>query len=581
MNNSRTIETVNSPDLVTFQILIDGEELSSSYQVKNIAVEKELNRVPFAQIVLLDGEPSDQDFALSNEELLIPGKEVEILAGYHNEEDTVFKGVVIKHSIKIRDSVSVLVIECRDKAVKTTIGRKSKYFYESTDSEIIEELISGYGLESEVESTDHSHAELVQYHASDWDFIMNRIQANGKVCAVENGKFNIAAPNLDQEEVETVSFGSTLLSFDGEIDARDQFGSIKAFGWNPADQEIVEVEAEDPALDLNGNLEPADLSSVIELESLNLIHGGNVSDTELQQWSNAKAVFQQLSKSRGRMKFQGIPGVKPGTMLNLEGVGDRFNGKVYVSAIRHEISDGNWTVDAEFGINPKWFSEIYEVNALPASGLVPAIHGLHIGVVTQLQDDPNSEDRILVRVPIINNEEQGIWARVATLDAGDNRGSFFRPEIDDEVIIGFINDDPNDAVVLGMLHSSAKPAPIAASDDNHEKGFVTRSEIKMIFDDDKISYTLETPAGKKIIVDEDAGEIKVEDENSNIMVMDSSGISLESQGDISIKATGDLNLEGTNVNVTANAQFKAEGSAGAEVSTSAIAVLKGSLVQIN
>jgi uncharacterized protein involved in type VI secretion and phage assembly len=201
--------------------------------------------------------------------------------------------------------------------------------------------------------------------------------------------------------------------------------------------------------------------------------------------------------------------------------------------------------------------------------------------VTQLQDDPDGEDKILVRLPIINNEEQGIWARLSTLDAGDSRGTFFRPEIDDEVIVGFINDDPNDAVVLGQLHSSAKPSPIAASDDNHEKGFVTRSEMKMIFDDDKISFTLETPAGKKIIVDEDAGVITIEDDNNNIVTLDDSGISMESAGDISIKASGDLTMEATNVSIAAQAEFKAEGSAGAEISTSAIAVLKGSLVQIN
>jgi uncharacterized protein involved in type VI secretion and phage assembly len=232
-------------------------------------------------------------------------------------------------------------------------------------------------------------------------------------------------------------------------------------------------------------------------------------------------------------------------------------------------------------MNPDWFSETYDVNPMPASGLLSGINGLQIGIVTQLQDDPDGEDKILVRLPIINNEEQGIWARLATLDAGENRGTFFRPEIDDEVIVGFINDDPNDAVVLGQLHSSAKPAPIAASDDNHEKGIVTRSEMKMVFDDDKISYTLETPAGKKVTLDEDAGVITIEDDNSNIITLDDSGITMESAGDINIKASGDLNLEGMNVSIAAQAEFKAEGSAGAEVSTSAIAVLKGSLVQIN
>lgn len=581
MPNSRTIETSRSADLVTFKILIEGREISSAHQVKNISVEKEINRIPFAQLVFFDGEAASQNFNLSNEDFLIPGKKIEIKAGYHSDNETIFKGIIIKHSIKIRESNSVLIVECRDEAVKMTIGRKSNFFYESKDSDIIEELIGKYSLQNDVKATAFTNKEMVQYRASDWDFIISRAQINGQICAVDDGKITISKPDFSQTEIETVAFGSTLLDFDAEMDARNQFNTITAYGWNPSEQEIVEAEAADPGISLNGNISTSDLANVINLENLELKHGGNYNSTQLQNWSDAKNLFQQLSKTRGRVKFQGIPTVKPGTILKLEGVGDRFNGKIFISAVRHEIANGNWTVDAEFGMNPKWFSETYDVSELPAAGIIPAVSGLQVGVVSQLESDPNGENRILVKIPIINKNEQGIWTRVATLDAGNNRGSFFLPEIGDEVIVGFINDDPNHAVILGMLHSSAKPAPLIASDDNHEKGFVTRSEMKLLFNDEKKSITIETPGGKKVTIDEDAGIIKIEDENRNTIVMDNSGIALESSKDFSIKATGDCNIEAMNINVKANAQFKAEGSAGAEVSTSAVAVLKGSLVQIN
>lgn len=581
MNNSRTITTSRSADLVSFTILVEGVELSAEYHVKNISVEKEINRIPFAQIVFFDGSAASQNFDLSNEDLLIPGKEIEIKAGYHNDNQTIFKGVIIKHSIKVRENASVLIVECRDEAVKMTIGRKSNFYYESTDSDLIEEIITKYNLQSNVAATSYTNKEVVQYQASDWDFIMTRAQLNGQICTVDDGTITIAKPDLSQDEIETVAFGATLLDFDAEMDARNQFNSITAYGWNPSEQEIVEAPAADPNLTLNGNISVSNLAEALAIDQLQLKHGGNYNSAQLQQWSDSKSLFQQLSKTRGRMKFQGIANVKPATMLKLEGVGDRFNGKVFINAVRHEIADGNWTVDAEFGINPQWFSETYDISELPASGIIPAVSGLQIGVVSQLEEDPNGENRILVKIPIFNQDEQGIWTRVATLDAGENRGSFFLPEIGDEVIVGFINDDPNHAVILGMLHSSAKPAPITASDDNHEKGFVTRSEMKLLFNDDKKSVTIETPGGKKIIIDEDAGTIKIEDDNSNIITLDSNGIIMESGSDLSIKANGDCNIEATNINIKANAQFTAEGSAGAEVSTSAIAVIKGSLVQIN
>ena len=582
MPEPRVIDTARSADLVTYKILVDGEELSKTVQVMSILVEKEINRVPVAKIVMVDGDPASQDFTVSNQDLFLPGKEVEIKAGYHSDESTIFKGLVIKHNLKIRSTQSFLEVECKDKAVKLTIGRKSKYFYDSTDSDILEQIVDSYGLEKDVEATNVQHKEMVQYDVSDWDFCVTRAQANGKVFLVDDGKITIKKPDFEQAETETVAYGATLLDFDAEMDARNQFQKVTSYGWNAADQEVLEIEANDPSVNLNGNVSSSDLASVIDLENLDLKSGGGTPDVELQEWADAKALFNQLAKTRGRVKFQGVSGVKPNTTIKLEGVGDRFNGKVYISAVRHQLTEGNWTVDAQFGINPKWFTETYDINDAPAAGLMAAVNGLQIGIVTQLENDPDGEDRIHVRLPIVDNEVEGIWARVATLDAGENRGSFFRPEIEDEVIVGFINGNPNDAIVLGMMNSSAKPAPITASDDNNEKGFVTRSEMKFIFNDDEVSVTVETPNGNKMVISDADGGIKLEDENGNIIQMDSNGIKIESATEISYKASTDMKVEsGTNMELKAGAQFKAEGSAGAEVSTSAIAVVKGSMVQIN
>lgn len=581
MPETRVIPAARSADLVTFKIIVAGEELSSVNQVVSIAVEKEVNRIAWAKIVLLDGDPAEQDFVLSNESFFVPGNEIEIKAGYHSEEETIFKGIVIRHNLKIRSDKAQLEIECKDKAVKLSVGRKSKYFYDSKDSDILEEIISGVGLEADVESTNTTYPEMVQYQLSDWDFCATRAQANGKVCLVDDGKFSVVKPDYEQQEKMTLVYGATILDFDAEIDARNQFANVTGFGWDVANQSVLEKEADNSDVQLNGNISPEDLAAVIELEKLELRDGSASNDAGLQDWVNARKMFNQLSKVRGRVRFQGVADVKPNTTVVLAGVGDRFNGKVYVSAVRHQITKGNWTIDAQFGMNARWFSETTEINEMPAAGLLGAVHGLHVAKVTQIHDDPMGEYRVQVRMPIINNDEQGVWARVATLDAGNNRGSFFRPELDDEVVVGFLNDDPNDPVIIGMMHSSANPSPIEPAEDNNEKGIVTRSEMKLVFDDNKKSIVLETPGGKKITIDEDEGVIKIEDENSNKAVFDADGITLESAKDINLTAIGDVNIEGTNVNISANAQFKAEGSAGTELSSSAITTVKGSLIQIN
>jgi Rhs element Vgr protein len=581
MNNTGNILTGKSPDLVTHQILVEGHEIPGTYPVMSIIIRKEFNRIATARITFYDGTAADQNFTISNSDFFVPGKKIQINVGYHSDNNMVFKGIIIRHSAKVRNGKSSLVVECKDEAVKMTVGRKSKFFYDSTDSDVFDELIQAYNLEKKIEKTNYQHEKLVQYNASDWDFLVSRAQANGLVCFTDNGKLIIGKPDPGQDPIETVANGLSLMDFDAEIDARNQFAKVTAYSWNQADQEVSKIEANNPPAKTSGNLDSEQLAKVIGLKNLELKAGGNMNEAEAQNWANSKMLFQQMAKVRGRVKFQGITKVKPGTVLKLEGISDRFNGNIFISGVQHNISSGLWTVDAQFGLDPVWFSETYDINETPAAGLIPAVKGLQYGVVSQLQDDPLGEYRVMVKLPIVNSEEQGIWCRVATLDAGNNRGSFFLPEIGDEVLVGFINEDPNNAVIFGMLNSSAKPAPIKAEDANNIKGFVTRSELKFLFDDEKKSVTIETPAGKKITIDEDADEISLQDEHSNTLKMNKDGVSIESGKDLVLKATGDVTIEGMNIEITGQAEVKASGNAGTEVSSSATTTIKGSIVQIN
>jgi len=580
--SERRLATAQSQDLVTTTIMVDGSEIPGTIKVNQIIIDKEVNRIPTAKIVLIDGDPSAEDFPVSNEDLFVPGKEIQVQVGYHSDETTLFEGIIVKHNIKLRaNGNAALILECKDKTFKLTLGRKSKYYYEMKDSEVMEEIMANYDLETEVSDTQNAHQELVQFQVSDWDFLMVRTEINGMLCFVDDGTVKIAQPDTSAEPVTDLVYGATIVDLDAEMDARWQQNGVNATSWDAANQEALDMESVDPSINLNGNISPTDLAEVGSPETWTLPHGGQVKDHELQAWSDAWWMRTQLAKTRGQVKFTGIPEVKPGVLVNLQGVGERFSGNAYITAVRHVITDGDWKSNAQFGLDPSWFSEKYPVHHQPASGVIPAVGGLHIGLVTQLGEDPEGEGRILVRLPIIDANEQGVWARVSAPDAGADRTVYFRPEIGDEVVVGFLNDDPRHPIVLGALHSSDKPSPIETKDDNHEKGIITRSEIRLVFNDDTKTLTMETPGERKIMIDDDGGTITIEDADGNKCVMDSSGISLESAGDINIKASGDLNMEGTNVNIKASAQLKGEGGAGAEISSSATAVLKGSLVQIN
>ncbi len=585
---SSTSTAVNY-NVVTMKIRSNGSDLPDTCQVVGVVVNTEFNRIPTARIVLLDGEAASQDFSVSNSDELVPGAEIEIRLGYDAQEESVFKGLIISQNLKVRRNGSYLTIECKDKAVKATLDRKFKYFREVKDSDVMEELIGAHGLQADVEATSVDHKELVQFDATDWDFLMTRTDANAMFCTVKDGTLKIAKLDLSQSPVLSLTFGNNILEFDAEMDARNQYKAVKATAWDPANQELVESEASEPTTTNNGNLSASDLADAMEVESFTLSHTGRLASPELQSWADAKLLRQRVAKICGRVTCQGFAGVKPGDIIELQGVGERFNGNVIVSAVRQQVGDGNWETDIQFGVKPDWFSTTYDLQQPSAGGLLPPISGLQIGTVTTLEGDPDGEDRIQVRLPIISKDDEGIWARIATLDAGENRGTFFRPEIGDEVIVGFLNNDPRHPIVLGMCHSSAKPAPEPPSDDNHKKGYVTRSEMKMLFDDDKKIFSIETPSGNKLELSEDESGIKMEDENGNKIVLNSDGILIESAKDIILKAAGDLKAEGVSVEVKAQTDFKAEASVSATLKGSATvtvesggqAVLKGGIVQIN
>jgi Rhs element Vgr protein len=579
-------------DVSSFQVLVEGKQIDPSYQVISISVSREVNRIPTAKIIIRDGEAAERDFEISNSDDFLPGKKIRIKIGLDGNNNQAFEGIIVKHAIKIStNGNSMLQVECFDAAVRMSVGRHSRYYTQVSDSRLFDEIISQYsGLSVDAESTSLTHKEIVQHHISDWDFILLRAEANGMLVRVEDGKLGITKPNTSAKPVLQLTYGSSIIEFEAEMDARTQWKNVKASSWDFSKQGLMTADTtEATSFTQSGNVQGSDIANAINLSEYEMRHSGHLPEQELQDWADGIMMRSRLSKIRGRARFAGFDGIRPGDMVKLDGVGNRFTGNAYVTAVRQEIGNGSWETHVQFGLDSMRYAFLYnDMQDQLSAGLVGGIHGLQIGIVVQLENDPDGEDRIKVKIPLIDNQSQGTWMRASSLDAGSDRGAFFRPEIGDEVIVGFINGDPREGIVLGMLHSSAKPAPISAKDVNHEKGFTTRSKMHLSFNDDTKTIVIDTPAGNKITMDEQGKKIEIKDQNENKITMDMSGIKLESQKNIDIKAGVNLSLAagatlsigGLSLGVKADGNLTLEGAM-AKLSASGIAEISGSMVKIN
>lgn len=591
--------TVDSSGVLKLSIFANGSQVDDSIQVVSVSINQTINKIPRATVVLLDGDMPDRDFPLSNSDDFKPGSEIKINAGYEQSEETIFQGIVIKHGIKITGAnYSRLVIECRDKAVAMTVGRKNTNFIDSKDSDIIAKVISGYsGLSSDVQATAVQYKELVQYYCSDWDFMLSRAEVNGLLVVVVDGKVTVKPPETSASAELKVTYGDDLIEFHADMDARTQLKQVNGVSWDPAQQAVVEEQISPQTLNAQGDLTSSDLAGVINLASFNLQTPAKLDKSALKEWATGQQVKAGLARIRGRMKFQGSARAKPNTLIELDGVGNRFNGNVFVSSVNHELVNGNWITQVEFGMSPDWFAEQRDLVAPPASGFLPGIEGLQIGVVMKLDEDPEGQSRVQVKVPILQAETEGVWARLASFYASEEFGAFFIPEIGDEVVLGYLNNDPANPVVLGSLYSSKRTPPYGLTADNFTKALVTKEQLKIEFDDEKKVITVVTPGNNKIVLDDDQKTILIQDQNDNKVELSESGIVFDSPKDISITAQGkitidatdkiqvsskaDVSVEGMNVNHSAKAGFVAKGNASAELSASGQTTVKGAMVMIN
>ncbi|MBC7849295.1 MAG: type VI secretion system tip protein VgrG [Chitinophagaceae bacterium] len=588
--DSFTIE--QDTDLVSFEIRIDGSKISGAFHIVSMTIAHDINKVPSAQLLIRDGSASEENFAISDEEVFITGKKIEIELGYHNKNKPIFKGVIITNSHRVNSHCCEMTIDCKDERVNMTSSLSGNNHLNKSDFEIVGDLLRLNKLpepEKPVLGNEIRHEQLVQSNTSDWDFMVSRLDVAGLFSFVDNGELFIKKPVLNADPVLHLKHGVNIFEFQADIDSRVQSPEVKTKTWDYQEQEVRTTDNDDPAeIDQpTDSEEEKSLKTTIDqiaavLNKAFLIRGSYMTSEEQQLITNSKRIRQVLSRIKGKVKFQGTVRVRPGDFVKLSGVGKEFNGNVFVSGIHHDYADGCWFTEAILGWDESFFAEATNPkHAASTSGQISTIQGLHIGIVTSLID-PNGQFRVKVRLPLVNESDEGVYARIATLDAGNDRGSFFLPEVDDEVIVGFMNDDPRHPVILGMLHSAKKSSPNEPKDSNPQKGYKSRSGIRLIFDDEKKSVLIETPGNRMAELNDESGTITIKDPNGNKIIMDKNGITLESTAkDIKFKAKKSIKLEAQNIIIKASGDASMDAGGKAIVKAGGQTVVKGGTVMIN
>ncbi len=589
----------NSEGLVTYSVYSEGSKIKDSFEVVSIWIRKEVNRIGRAVLIFEAGDMPRQEIPESDDDTFAPGKTIRVEAGYQSDEKTIFEGIVVTHNLDIpEDGPTTLQIECADHLLPSTLNRKNKLFEQKTDSAIIKEILGDYSaVTPTVDATTVTHPELVQYYSSDWDFICSRADANGLIIITDGTTVKITKPAVSASSVLSVTYGVDLISFRGELQTTDQTAGVDAYAWDITSQKLIQAASAKPTLNSQGDQAPDALSESIGGDRWEVQTESYGDSSQLQTWADAQALKAGLSRIRGEIKFQGSSLAVPGCLITLAGLGKRFNGDAFIGTVEHEITDGEWLTTAGMGIDPEMATQNTDVVAPPASGLLPGIEGLHIGVVRKLDADPAKEYRIQVEIPLINSDKNLVWARLSNFWSSKSFGAYFIPNVGDEVVLGFLNNDPTYPIMLGSLYSSANTAPLEIDAKNPKQFLQSKSGLKFEMDDENKIVTVTTPGANKLVLSDKDKSVTMADQNGNKIVLSDSGILIQAAKEITIKAGTEVKtdagtnasvkagvnatVKGTNVELTADASFTAKGNASAELSAAGQTTVKGAIVMIN
>jgi uncharacterized protein involved in type VI secretion and phage assembly len=196
------------------------------------------------------------------------------------------------------------------------------------------------------------------------------------------------------------------------------------------------------------------------------------------------------------------------------------------------------------------------------------VYGVVVGVVTNNQD-PDGLGRLKVKFPWLSDTDESYWARLVTPMAGKERGLYFLPEVDDEVLVVFEQGDVRFPYVIGALWNGSDAPPLKNDDG--------KNNLRII----------KSRSGHVIRLNDEDGKEKIEiidKSGKNSLVFDTANnaITITSEKDITLSATkGTIKLDAQKVEIKSSADAKLEAGAGLDVKANATLNVKGATVNIN
>lgn len=372
-----------------------------------------------------------------------------------------------------------------------------------TTRDLAQELVADLGLTVQAAEPGPLWPRLIQYRQSDFELLQEVAERCGLYLTVRGNVLHLLTLQGTGEKLPLV-LGKTLLEARIEINADTVCRSVEAAGWNPARVETHEGRASRARVGraVAAEVAPERVGGSGKRE---LVDEGTPDDDHALGIAQAELDLRAAREVTLWGVAEGDPRLRPGASVEVTGVADSIAGRYVLSAVTH-------TIDARKG----FLSEISSSPPLPRARARSSVAAP--GVVTQI-DDPERLGRVRVSLPTYGNVETD-WMGVMSAGAGVGKGFMALPDISDHVLVLFAHEDPSQGIVLGGLYGAQEPPDVGI-----DGGVVRR-------------YTLLTPGGQRIRLDDGQQTIRLENSVGSYCELSPQKVRIHAEVDLEIEAPG-------------------------------------------
>lgn len=569
------------PDRPEFEVTVGGTALAPivAADVVEIDVHEEVGRHGRCTLLVQNWDADDRAVRHSDDGPFAPGADLAVSLGYHSELTPVFGGVIASVTAHFpAQGRPTMRIEARSRSILLEHPPRSRQLADVSDADVASAIASDYSLTADAEDG-VTRAFVVSDRTSDWDFLKARAESLGWALYVRDETL-VLRPPASPASPPTLDYTRDIVEAHLTEDLTHAIDSATGVSWDIGALEAAESEQPASASGVDtgdrDNHEDAIGTAGWPLRSAR----DETPADGAADGADARATGRQhdaaLAHVHGTAAVQGNPTLRCDAWVEIAGVGTRLSGPHYVTAARHRLSFDGYRTELQVGRPPA----LVPPAAAPHGG-----SSLTLGIVESL-DDPDSANRVKVRLPWRADGGDGVWARVATLDAGDGYGTVVIPNVGQEVLVGYVDGDPAYPVVVGQLYNGTAAPPVTIDPDtNAVRMFRTPGGHEVTLEDgDSAAVRIVSGKGHSIVMDDAEGSVVLTHaDSSNTVTLSSDGITLEAaQGDIVLKSpSGAVKIDAMTFEGKATGPSKLESSATFDLTASGPLGLKGALVNIN